>query len=144
MATSTATSRPSPERVFNTLIAFQQTAALKAGIELDIFTAIADGANTPALLAEKPGAVARGVRILCDYLTIHEFLTKNNGRYSLSQESAIFLNWHSSAYMGTWADFLASAVPKRNFDALMESVRTGGTSVGQDDNTKTNDEPCVT
>src|SRR5438105_205695 len=144
MATPIQTSRPSPERVFNTLNAFQQTAALKAGIELDIFTAIADGANTTALLAEKTGAAERGVRILCDYLTIHEFLAKNNGRYSLSQESAIFLNRHSPAYMGTLADFLASAEPKRNFDALTESVRKGGTSVAQGDNTKPNDELWVT
>ena len=144
MATSTATSRPSPEHIFNTLNAFQQSAALKTAIELDIFTAIADGTNTAALLAAKTGAAQRGVRILCDYLTIHEFLAKNNGRYSLSQESAIFLNRHSPAYMGTLADFLASAEPKRNFDALTESVRKGGTSVAQGDNTKPNDELWVT
>src|SRR5207245_9074257 len=90
------------------------------------------------------GAVERGVRILCDYLTIHEFLTKNNGRYSLSQESAIFLNRHSPAYVGHLADCLASAAPKKNFDALTESVRKGGTSVAQGDNTKPNDELWVT
>ncbi len=111
---------------------------------MDIFTAIADGANTATLLAAKTGAAERGVRILCDYLTIHEFLVKNNGRYALSQESAIFLNRHSPAYMGTLADFLASAAPKRNFDALTESVRKGGTSVAQGDNTKPNDELWVT
>src|SRR5205823_8208871 len=33
--------------------------------------------------------------------------------------------------IGTLADFLASAEPKRNFDALTESVRKGGTSVAQ-------------
>src|SRR5437016_7775482 len=144
MATPTAASRPSPEHIFNALNAFQQTAALKTGIELDIFTAIADGANTATLLAAKTGAAERGVRILCDYLTIHEFLAKNNGRYSLSQESAIFLNRHSPAYVGTLADFLASAAPKKNFDALTESVRKGGTSVAQGDNTKPNDELWVT
>src|SRR2546430_10868769 len=144
MATPIPTSRPSPERVFNTLNAFQQTAALKAGIELDIFTAIADGANTAALLAAKTGAAERGVRILCDYLTIHQFLAKNNDRYTLSQESAIFLNRHSPAYMGTLADFLTSTPAKRNFDALTESVKKGGTSVAQGDNTKPNDELCGT
>src|SRR5467141_3076575 len=99
MATRTVTSRPSPERIFNALNAFQQSAALKAAIELDIFTAIADGATTAALLAAKTGAAERGVRILCDYLTVHGFLSKNKGRYTLSQESAIFLNRHSPAYM---------------------------------------------
>src|SRR5260370_19169126 len=144
MATPTAASRPNPERIFNALNAFQQSAALKPAIELDIFTAIADGANTAALLAAKTGAAKRGVRILCDYLTSHEFLSKNNGRYALSQESAIFLNRHSLAYMGTLADFLASPAAKKNFDALTESVRKGGTSVAQGDNTKPNDELWVT
>src|ERR1700740_2366726 len=107
MAAPLTTSRPTPDRIFDTLSAFPQTAALKAGIKLDIFTAIADGANTPDLLAAKSGAADRGLRILCDYLTIHGFLTKGHGRYTLTQESAVFLNRHSPASMGTLADFLA-------------------------------------
>ena len=46
---STPTAMPSPERIFDTLQAYQRTAALKAGIELDLFTTIADGADTAAL-----------------------------------------------------------------------------------------------
>src|SRR5207244_10737907 len=102
--------------------------------------AIADGMNTAALLAAKTGAAERGVRILCDYLTIHRFLAKSNRCYSLSQESAIFLNRHSPSYMGTLADFLVSAAHKRNFDELTESVRKGGTSVAQGNNTRQYDE----
>jgi len=143
MATPIATSRPSPEHIFNTLNAFEQSAALKAAIDLDIFTAIADGANTAVLLAAKTSAAERGVRILCDYLTIHEFLTKNAGRYALTQESAIFLNRRSPAYMGTLADFLASEASKKQFSALTETVRKGGTTVAQGDNTKPNDELWV-
>jgi hypothetical protein len=66
MATATASTHPSPERIFNTLSAYQQSAALKTGIDLDVFTAIVDGANTAASLAGKVGAAERGVRILCD------------------------------------------------------------------------------
>ncbi len=143
MATPIATNRPSPEHIFNTLNAFAQSAALKAAIDLDIFTAIADGANTAVLLAAKTSAAERGVRILCDYLTIHEFLTKNDGRYALTQESAIFLNRRSPAYMGTLADFLASEASKKQFSALTETVRKGGTTVAQGDNTKPNDELWV-
>src|SRR5205814_6620136 len=86
----------------------------------------------------------RRVRVLSASLNIQEFLPKNNGRCALSKDSAIFLNRHSPAYMGTVANFLASAEPKRNFDALTESVRKGGTSDAQDDNTKPNDELWVT
>jgi len=140
MATPTATSRPTPEHIFNTLSAYQQSAALKAGIELDIFTVIADGANTSVLLAAKTGAAERGVRILCDYLTIHGFLTKEAERYALTQESAVFLNRHSPACLASMADFLGNPWHKKNFDALAEAVRKGGTAGAVGDNTKPNDE----
>jgi hypothetical protein len=140
MATPTATSRPTPEHIFNTLNAYEQSAALKAGIDLDIFTAIADGANTSALLAAKTGAAERGVRILCDYLTIHGFLTKGKESYALTQESAVFLNRHSPACLASMADFLWNPWHKKNFDALAEAVRKGGTAGAVGDNTKPNDE----
>ncbi len=143
MATPTATSRPTPEHIFNTLSAYQESAALKTAIDLDLFTAIAEGANTSVLLAAKTAAAERGLRILCDYLTIHGFLSKAAGHYSLSQESAVFLNRRSPAYMGTLADFLASERSKTQFNALTETVRKGGTAVAQGDNTKPNDELWV-
>src|SRR5215813_230445 len=113
MAASTRTSRPTPERIFNTMVAFQETEALKAAIELDIFTAIADGTNTALSLAAKTGAAERGVRILCDYLTVKEFLTKKGEHYSLAQDSAAFLNRHSPACLATMVQFLASPGAKR-------------------------------
>jgi len=54
------------------------------------------------------------------------------------------LNRHSPAYMGTLANFLASETHKKNFDALTESVKKGGTTVAQGDNTKPNDDFWVT
>jgi 2-polyprenyl-3-methyl-5-hydroxy-6-metoxy-1,4-benzoquinol methylase len=139
MATPT-TNRPNPEHIFNTMVAFQESAALKAAIELDIFTAIADGANTPASLAAKIGAVERSVRILCDYMTIKGFLTKEAERYALTQESATFLNRHSPACLASMADFLTSAWSKKNFEALAEAVRKGGTASTTGDHTKPNEE----
>ena len=136
MAASTPTSKPGPERIFNTMIAFQETEALKAAIELDIFTAIAEGANTAESIAAKVGASQRGVRILCDYFTIKEFLTKTGDQYSLTQESAIFLNGHSPAYLATMINFLASPWSRRNFGALAEAVRKGGTASETGDHRK--------
>jgi hypothetical protein len=54
---------PSPDRLFETLTAFQQTAALTAAIELDLFTAIGEGQNTVPVLAKKVNGTERGVRI---------------------------------------------------------------------------------
>jgi ubiquinone/menaquinone biosynthesis C-methylase UbiE len=143
VATPSQSQKPSPERIFETLTVYQSSAALKTAIELSIFTAIADGADRANSIAQRVNATERGVRILCDYLTIHGFLTKNEDRYALTQEAAIFLNRHSPAYMGTLADFLTSEVSKKNFEALTAAVRKGGTAVAQGDNTKPNDELWV-
>lgn len=142
MATPTV-GRPTPERIFNLFNAFQNTAALRAGIELDIFTAIGAGANTAALIAAKTGASERGVRILCDYLTIMGLLTKEQGRYALTQDAAVFLDRKSPACLVSMAGFLSGPWHQRNFDLLAEAVRKGGAAGGEGDNTKPKDEVWV-
>jgi len=140
MAASTAKSKPSPERIFNTMVAFQETEALKAAIELDIFTAIAEGANTAESLAGKTGTSERGMRILCDYFTVKEFLTKTNNQYSLTEDAATFLNRHSPACLASMINFLASPWSRKNFAALAEAVRKGGTAGETGDHTKAHEE----
>jgi 2-polyprenyl-3-methyl-5-hydroxy-6-metoxy-1,4-benzoquinol methylase len=119
---------PSPELFFNTLTAYQKTAALKAAIELDVFTAIAKGSATVPEIAQACGANDRGIRILCDYLTIHGFLQKSEDRYSLTPDTAVFLSRQSPAYSGGIADFLVSEHLTTAFGRLTEAVRHGGTS----------------
>ncbi|MBW4599932.1 MAG: hypothetical protein KME29_10050 [Calothrix sp. FI2-JRJ7] len=63
-------SSPSPALFLTTVNAYQRTAAIKAAIELEIFTAIGAGIETAPTLAQKCQASERGIRILCDYLTI--------------------------------------------------------------------------
>ncbi|GAC1626659.1 MAG: hypothetical protein PVS2B2_20080 [Candidatus Acidiferrum sp.] len=141
MATSTTTTthKPSPEGILRMLNSHQLTAALRTAIELNVFTAIGDGAQQPASLAAKTGASERGLRILCDYLTIAGLLTKENGRYSLTQDCAIFLNRNSPAYLGGIADFLLGADSLQNFAKLTDAVRRGGTASSNGDNEKPND-----
>jgi hypothetical protein len=45
----------------------QRSTALKAALDLDLFSVIDDGANTAAGAATRCGASERGIRILCDY-----------------------------------------------------------------------------
>lgn len=143
MATPTATNRPTPERIFSLLNAFQNTAALRTGIELDVFTGIGEGANTPTLLAAKTGAAERGLRILCDYLTIMGLLTKEDGRYGLTAESAIFLDRHSPANLGSVIGFLGAEWHRANIASLTTAVRKGGTVGAHGDNSKPQDEVWV-
>jgi hypothetical protein len=140
MATASHGAKPSPDRIFSTLTAFQQTEALKAAINLDIFTKIGEGANDASSLARAAGASERGVRILCDYMTTFGFLTKENDRYVLTQDSAIFLDRRSPAYMGSMANFLASDMHRKSFGVLTEAVRKGGSATDQGDNTKPRDD----
>jgi hypothetical protein len=114
MATSTPFSRPSPEHIFQTLNAHQHTAVLKTGIELDLFTAIDEGNHGAENIATLVKASPRGIRILCDYLTILGFLSKEEERYSLSPDAALFLSKRSPAYMGTIVEFLGNEAHHRN------------------------------
>ncbi len=144
MATPTNNARPTPEHIFNTLNAYQQTRALRAAIELDVFSAIADGATDVASVAKKTGAAERGIRTLCNFLTIIGFLTKENGRYALTPESNIFLNKRSPAYMGSIATFLASDHLMNKFSSLTEAVKKGGSAASHGGNQEPNDEMWVT
>jgi len=126
MAASSPTSQPSPLPFFEAVNSFQKSSALRAAIELDVFTAIADGATTPAALAEKCQASKRGMRILCDYLTVHGFLTKGGSDYSLTPDSALFLNRHSQAFIGSIVFFLTHPAQMERFRDVAASVRKGG------------------
>ena len=70
---------PSPALVFDTLIAYQRTAALRAAIELDLFRAIGEGPGDVPSIAQRCAASERGIRILCDFLTINGLLSKTGG-----------------------------------------------------------------
>jgi ubiquinone/menaquinone biosynthesis C-methylase UbiE len=143
MATPANQAKPTPERIFNTLNAYEETAALKTAIELDVFSAIGEGAGTAAALAARLAVAERGVRILCDYLTTQGFLTKDGNRYALTPESAMFLDRRSPACLATMAQFLGSDWGKQNFDALTTAVRKGGTAGNKGDCTQPIDDVWV-
>src|SRR5271169_6887962 len=85
-----AAAMPNPGRLFQTFNAYQQTAAMKAAIELEVFTAIGDRKTTAAEIAQNAGASERGIRILCDFLTVMGFLTKHEFHYGLTPDAAMF------------------------------------------------------
>lgn len=124
------TQQVNPAAIFETLNRYQHSMALKGAIDLELFTHIATGATTPAALAVRCHASERGVRILCDFLTVLRFLTKTDGAYGLTQDSAVFLNKRSPAYLGTIADFIVSDTLRSHFRDVAALVRKGGTLDG--------------
>jgi SAM-dependent methyltransferase len=120
---------PSPVEIFKTLTAYQDSAALKAALELDLFTAIGENGATAAELATRCAAAERGIRILSDYLTVLGFLEKKGDRYHLTKDSAAFLNKKSPAYAGGAAEFLLSDHLTKAFSDVAAAVRKGGTAL---------------
>src|SRR5436190_7384986 len=128
MQTQKAAPQPSPMRIFEALNAYQRTAALKAAIDLDIFTHIAKGATTTRQIAAQTQASERGVRILCDYMTLHGFLSKQGNSYGLAPDADAFLNRQSPAYIGGATQFLCSPDLRKHYEDLSAAVRKGGTT----------------
>jgi ubiquinone/menaquinone biosynthesis C-methylase UbiE len=106
--------------------AYQETEALQAAIELDLFTAIDEGATDSETIATRCHAAPRGVRILCDYLTIIGFLTKQGTTYHLTPDTAFFLSRKSPANISSTIGFLHSARLTARFSRLADIVRKGG------------------
>lgn len=131
---------PTPERFFDTLQAYQRTAALRAAIELELFTAIANGAHDVRSIAAACRASERGIRMLCDYMAILGFLTKGEGgTYQLSADAQVFLTKASPAYLGGIVEFLVSPEIADNFDRLTDTIRSG--TVPEKSNTVSTENP---
>jgi ubiquinone/menaquinone biosynthesis C-methylase UbiE len=119
----------SVSRVFDAFTGYQRTAALRAAIDLDLFTAVGNGADTLASIAERCGAAERGVRALANRLVVDGFLTKDGERYGLAPEAAVFLDRLSPAYLGSMMSFLTAPPIRAAFDTLTDAVRRGGTAL---------------
>lgn len=118
----------SPEFLFDALNAYQRTAALQAAIDMDLFTVIAEGNATVPTIAARIQASEKGTRVLCDFLTVIGFLTKQAGKYQLTLDTATFLDRRSPAYLGTAAKFWGQM--ERKFvetGGLTPAVRKGST-----------------
>lgn len=131
MSTSAA-QQPSPQLFFQTINAYQRTEALRGAIELEVFTAIGEGNTTAAEIASRCQTSEKGMRVLCDYLTIMEMLTKQDNHYGLTLDSSVFLDKRSPAYLGGATEFLCSPMLTEGSHHIAEAVRKGGTVMEND------------
>ncbi len=128
MTPQTSTEAPlTPAVIFDIMQAHQRTSALKTAIELDVFRAVGEGPGDVASIAQHCSASERGIRILCDFLTIYGLLVKENGCYRHTPVSAAFLDPRSPASVASMAQFLGNKAMTGPFDQLTEIVRTGRT-----------------
>jgi ubiquinone/menaquinone biosynthesis C-methylase UbiE len=129
-------SQPAPQvdlqNIWRLMTGFQASAAFRAAIELELFTKISEGNNTAAEIAAATGAAERGVRILADVLTVLGLLTKSGNEYSLTADSAFFLDKNSPAYVGSAVEFIMGPTQMRGFNDFTNAVKQGGTTVTGD------------
>jgi ubiquinone/menaquinone biosynthesis C-methylase UbiE len=123
---------PNLSRVFDAFTAYQRTAALKAAVDLDVFSTIGAKGATAGEIAARSKASPRGVRSLCDRLVADGFLAKEGDRYSLGADAAAFLDRSSPGFVGSALTFLTSPTIMAAFAHLTEAVRRGGTAVPEE------------
>ena len=120
----------SPDLFMDAVLAYQNTAAIKAALELDLFTEIAKGNATAEKIAQATGAAVRGIRILCNCLVARGHLEKQHDQFRLTPSTAAFLARSAPSWMGGVAEYLAAP---EMIDLLLGDpavyVRNGG-SVG--------------
>lgn len=99
-----------------------KAAVLKAAIELEVFTRIAEGHRTVPALSRVCGTTERGIRILLDALVFSGLLSKQHGEYKLSPTAEAFLVKGKPSYSGdaTLGDFAWDARGQ-----LPKIIRTG-------------------
>lgn len=116
-----------PGLVFETLLAYQRTAALRTAIEINLFGALGSGPATSAELAQRCRVSERGVRILADYLTTISVIEKVGHTYRHSPTSATFLDPRSPASMASIVGLLGHPDVIRPWEQLTDIVRSGRT-----------------
>lgn len=78
--------------------------AFFVGVQLGVFTHIANGKKTVTEIASAAEASERGVRMLLDALVALEFLTKSGQEYGLTPTSSEFLVRGKANYMGLFVE----------------------------------------
>jgi SAM-dependent methyltransferase len=115
----------SPEQVMAMLQGFMGSAALKAGLDLEVFTHITKGNDTAEKLAAAKGVTPRAIRILCDALTAFGVLQKSDGHYSVPPVAQMLLVKGSPAYLGAMSRITASKMIWDEASRLTDIVKAG-------------------
>jgi hypothetical protein len=117
-----------PSRILNTGFGFWGSKVLLTAVELEVFTALAGKKMTGEELGNKLQLHPRGIWDFFDSLVALGFLQREgNGReglYSNTDESALYLDKNSPAYIGGILE-MCNARLYRFWDGLGEALKTG-------------------
>ncbi len=114
---------PSPIALTNDIYDTWKSLTVAAGLELDVFTLIADGKHTAAEVAAAAKADPSAMRRLLDTLVALKYLRRKGDRYSLEPVSATFLARGGDLYFEGGAQFVKGGVMA--FSQLADVVHSG-------------------
>jgi len=114
---STEPSQLKPETIFRNVLSIYSPMAMLAGMQLDVFTPLKDGALTAAELARALELPAAKLETLLHSLVRAELLTVDAGRFANTPEANAFLVRGRTGYLGSshelyadlWANLLKLA-----------------------------------
>lgn len=123
------TPAPGPSRpaLFAMMLAYKQTAVLRAALELGVFDALADGPADAVAVAGRLGADTRGVRLLLNALAALGLVGVDGEDYLLTGGAAAYLVRGEPGYLGDMAKVMASSWEWDALKSLPDAVRRGGT-----------------
>lgn len=111
-----------PSLIFQILHGRWAAETLRAGVELDVFSKIAEGAKTAAEVSAKIKSNERATELLLNGLSSLNLLEKKGSSYELNQLSRNYLVTSSPLYMG---GFVRDQKVAEAWQKLPEVVQTG-------------------
>src|SRR5262249_55715775 len=119
-----------PMKFVSDLWSARAALTIVAAVELDVFTAIAEGNKTAAAVAKAIKASKRGIEGLLDALVALGYLTKRGEQFSLAPVSDTFLVRTKPSYIGAMADETRITLP--SWMQITDVIRTGKPVSGVD------------
>ncbi len=111
------------DKLLDTARAYASACVLAAGVNLDVFSIVADGPATAQAVADRAKADLRGMTALLDALAAMGLLSKRDGAYGLPEEVRRLLSPDSPDSVLPAARHIALLLPR--WAALDQVVRTG-------------------
>ncbi|MEO8767516.1 MAG: methyltransferase [Nitrosospira sp.] len=115
---------PTPENILQTGMAFWASKTLLSAVEIDIFTKLSHSPASLDSLSQQAGLHSRSARDFLDALVALGFLKREDGCYSNTPETDLFLDRNKLSYIGGILE-MANHRLYPFWGQLTEALRTG-------------------
>ena len=116
--------QPTPEHIMQVGLGFWASKVLLSAVEMGVFTELAKKPEDLHALQGRLGLHARASRDFLDALLALGFLHRENGTYSNTPATQLFLDKHKPSYIGGILE-MANLRLFRHWNNLTEALRTG-------------------